>query len=80
VSAHLFPKDAKDLATNPTDLTNEKLAECWKSIAGHISFLNADDYGGDWKLVPQWKPTLDALDAEHDRRNLPRPSRSGWLL
>ncbi|BCA57723.1 hypothetical protein [Sphingomonas sp. HMP6] len=80
MSDHLYPKDAKALASDPTALTDEKLAECWKSIAGQISYLHADDYGGDWKLVPLWRPALDAFDAEHDWRGLPRPSRAGFLL
>ena len=78
--AGILPKDAKELAKNPPALTDEQLAECWKSIASQISYLNADDYGGDWKLVPHWKPSLHALDEEHDRRGIERPTRSGRLV
>ncbi len=74
------PLEAKRLSTLPAALSLDDLAACWKSLASQISYLNADDYGGDWKLVPQWRPALDALDAEYDRRGLDRPSRSGFLL
>jgi hypothetical protein len=80
MTAPLYPKDAKALAAVPTTLTDEQLAECWRVIAGQISYLNADDCGSDWKDVPLWRPALDAFDAEHDRRGLPRPSRAGFLL
>lgn len=76
----ITPIEAKSLAADPQGLDVEGLTDCWKSIAVHISYLNADDYGGDWKLVPQWKPSLDALDAEFDRRGIARPDRKGYLL
>ncbi len=76
----LLPIDAREMARKPTELSDDELAACWKCLAGQISYLNADDYGGDWKLVPQWRPALDVLDLEHDRRGIPRPSRSGFLL
>lgn len=78
--ATVTPAEAKRLATLPMALSLEDLAACWKAIAGQISYLNADDYGGDWKMVPQWRPSLDALDAEFERRGKDKPSRSGWLL
>lgn len=77
---NILPIKAHEMAANPTDLSDDDLAACWKSIAGIISYLNADDYGHDWKDVPLWRPSLDALDAEHDRRGIARPSRSGFLL
>lgn len=80
MSGSLTPAEAKRLATLPAALKLEDLAACWKCLASHISYLNADDYGGDWKLVPQWRPSLDALDTEYDRRGIERPSRSGFLL
>lgn len=71
---------ARELAEKPADLSDEDLAECWRSIASTISYLNADDYGGDWKDAPLWRPSLEALDAEHERRGMEKPSRSGFLL
>lgn len=66
---------ADDLAK----LTDEQLNMCWHSYASYISYLHADDYGDDWKKVPQHKPKFNELAAEIERRGLPKPTGS-YLL
>lgn len=76
----LTASEARILANDPETIPDDQLGEAWTAIAGQISYLNADDHGQDWKQGPLWRPSLVALDVEHDRRGLPRPSRAGWLL
>jgi hypothetical protein len=72
-------KDAEVmLAHGVNTLTDEQVTQCYDAYATHISYLNADDYGGDWKLVPKFRPGLATAKAELDRRGLPTPS--GYLI
>jgi hypothetical protein len=65
----------RDLAT----LSDSQLQQCWHSYARQISYLNADDYGDDWKAVPALRPAFDALKVEIERRGLPTP-KGNYLI
>lgn len=71
--------DAEPLLGRLSDITDEEVAQGYDAYARHISYLHADDYGGDWKYVPQFRPGLDAFAGELDRRNLERP-KGPYLL
>lgn len=75
----LLFKDAKVLADNISALSDHQLQQCWHSYAGYISYLNADDYGDDWKKVGALRPKFAELKAEIEKRGLPSPS-GNYLL
>jgi hypothetical protein len=76
----IMPDEARALAADVLAIPDDKLLPAWESLAAHISYLNADDRGGDWKMVPQWRPALTAIGEEIKRRGLPDPDMSRWLL
>lgn len=50
------------------------LIAAWHSHASYISHLNADDYGGDWKLVPAVAERARQIEVAARDRGLNRPS------
>lgn len=79
IEKRITVRDAKALLEGDvSSLSDEQVTQCFDAYASHISYLNADDYGGDWKLVPRFKPGLNAARAELERRELPVPT--GYLL
>jgi len=72
--------DARALAKDVASIPDDQLGRCWESIAGEISYLNADERGGGWRDVPRWRPSLAAIGEEIARRGLPTPDGSGFLL
>jgi hypothetical protein len=79
ITNRIHTKDAEQLlAGDVTALTDEQVIQCFDAYASHISYLNADDYGGDWKYVPQFRPGLQKAEAELKRRGLDVPT--GYLM
>lgn len=61
---------AIDIAT----ATDDVLTSAWHSHASYISYLEADDYGGDWKMVPPVALRARAIETEMHKRGLDRPT------
>lgn len=61
---------AVDIAT----ATDEVLTAAWHSHASYISYLEADDYGQDWKLAPPIRERARAIEVEMRKRGLERPN------
>lgn len=59
-----------DIAT----ATDAELVAAWHSHASHISYLNADDYGGDWKLVPPVAARARQIEVALRERGVDRPT------
>lgn len=59
-----------DLPTADDDV----LIAAWHSYAGQISYLNADDYGGDWKKVPPLAERAREIEKLIHGRGLERPT------
>jgi len=73
-----LPEAEKLLGFNLAALTDDQVIRIYDAYACHISYLHADDYGGDWKLVPRFRPGLEKAKAELDRRSITPPT--GYLL
>lgn len=66
-----YPTAAKlDIAT----ATDADLVAAWHAHASHISYLNADDHGGDWKLVPPIADHARKLERAIYDRGIDRPT------
>jgi hypothetical protein len=79
IEKRISVSEAKPLLEGGVDkLTDEQVIQCYDAYASHISYLNADDYGGDWKFVPQFRPGLKAAREELERRGLDVPT--GYLV
>ena len=72
--------EAEKKARFADQLTDGELGQVWREFASKISYHHADDSGKEWGEARALKPALQALDLEHDRRGIARPSRSGFLL
>lgn len=60
-------------ALNITTATDSDLVAAWHGLAVHISYLNADDHGGDWKLVPPVAERARLLEVAIRDRGIDRP-------
>ena len=50
------------------------LIAAWHAHASQISYLEADDYGGDWKLVPPVAERARAIEVVIRSRGIERPT------
>ena len=58
-----------DIATAAEDI----LVAAWHSHASYISYLEADDHGGDWKYAGPVRERARVIETEIHRRGLERP-------
>lgn len=61
---------ALDLAT----ATDDQIVAAWHSHADYISYLEADDHGGDWKLVPPVAEHARKIETVIRDRGIDRPT------
>jgi hypothetical protein len=54
--------------------SDDQLIAAWHSHASYISYLNADDYGGDWKLVPPVVDRARKIEVAIRDRGIDRPT------
>ena len=54
--------------------SDSELVAAWHSHASQISYLNADDYGGDWKLVPPIAARARQIECAIRDRGIERPT------
>jgi hypothetical protein len=61
-------------ALDPVQASDADLTAAWHAYAGQISHHNADDDGGEWKLVPPLHVRARAIETEIRNRSLDRPT------
>lgn len=69
----LFPEAARLGLSAASD---DQLVAAWHAHASKISYLNADDYGTDWKLVPTIAVHARQIESVIRDRNIARPTGS----
>lgn len=66
-----YPDAAKLCIATASD---DDLVAAWHSHASQISYLNADDHGGDWKHVPPIAARAREIEVAIRNRGIARPT------